>query len=31
MLAESFTDEGMTELTERLQVPTQGDFTAKIR
>jgi hypothetical protein len=30
IFAESFTDDGMTELAKRLQVPIQGDFTAKV-
>ena len=31
MLAESFTDQGMTELANRLHVPIKGDFTAHVR
>jgi hypothetical protein len=29
--AEDFTDDGLTELARRLQVPIQGDFTAQVR
>ncbi|HET7466098.1 MAG TPA: hypothetical protein VFL29_05485 [Candidatus Dormibacteraeota bacterium] len=31
LLGETFTDEGMTELAKRLDVPIKGDFTAQIR
>ena len=29
--AENFTDEGMTELAKRLEVPIKGDFSAEVR
>ena len=29
--AENFTDDGMTELAKRLEVPVKGDFSAEVR
>jgi len=30
IMADTFSDEGMTELARRLEVPIKGDFTAQV-